>query len=71
MAQWDLTSKIGAFLDRHLVFPLLEFLHVKQVYDERELLLGKLEIVKNTRMIDYAIDIYKQLYPSAPIPEGI
>ncbi|GIY31435.1 eukaryotic translation initiation factor 3 subunit E [Caerostris darwini] len=71
MAQYDLTSKIGAYLDRHLVFPLLEFLHVKQVYDERELLLGKLEIVKNTRMIDYAIDIHKQLHPNAIIPEEL
>ena len=29
MAKWDLTSKIGPYLDRHLVFPLLEFLTVK------------------------------------------
>ncbi|GFU51988.1 eukaryotic translation initiation factor 3 subunit E-A [Nephila pilipes] len=41
------------------------------VYDERELLLGKLEIVKNTRMIDYAIDIHKQLHPNAVIPEEL
>ncbi|XP_042897232.1 eukaryotic translation initiation factor 3 subunit E-A isoform X2 [Parasteatoda tepidariorum] len=71
MAEWDLTPKIGAYLDRHLVFPLLEFLSVKQVYDERELLLGKLEMVKNTRMIDYAIDIYRLVYPDAPIPEEL
>ncbi|XP_035208159.1 eukaryotic translation initiation factor 3 subunit E-B-like isoform X2 [Stegodyphus dumicola] len=71
MAQWDLTSKISVYLDRHLVFPLLEFLSVKQVYDERELLLGKLEIVKNTRMIDYAIDIFKLLYPNEKIPEEL
>ena len=29
MAEWDLTPKIGPYLDRHLVFPLLEFLAVK------------------------------------------
>ena len=29
MAEWDLTAKIGPYLDRHLVFPLLEFLSVK------------------------------------------
>ena len=68
MAQWDLTFKIGYYLDRHLVFPLLEFLSVKQVYNERELLLGKLEMVKNTRMIDFAIDIYHLLYPDKDIP---
>ena len=38
MADWDLTSKIGPYLDRHLVFPLLEFLSVKEYYDETDLL---------------------------------
>lgn len=31
MAEWDLTSRMGQYLDRHLVFPLLEFLSVKEV----------------------------------------
>lgn len=31
MADYDLTSKLGPFLDRHLVFPLMEFLSVKRV----------------------------------------
>lgn len=31
MAKFDLTSKIGQYLDRHLVFPLLEFLSAKEV----------------------------------------
>ena len=29
MGEWDLTAKIGPYLDRHLVFPLLEFLSHK------------------------------------------
>ena len=31
MADWDLTAKIGPYLDRHLVFPLLEFLSVSSI----------------------------------------
>ncbi len=31
MAEWDLTTRLGRYLDRHLVFPLLEFLSVKGV----------------------------------------
>ena len=31
MAEYDLTSKIGGYLDRHLVFPMLEFLTEKKV----------------------------------------
>lgn len=30
-AEYDLTSKIGGYLDRHLVFPMLEFLTEKKV----------------------------------------
>lgn len=30
--KYDLTSRVGAYLDRHLVFPLLEFLSSKEVY---------------------------------------
>ena len=29
--QYDLTSVIGGYLDRHLVFPMLEFLSEKKV----------------------------------------
>lgn len=71
MAQWDLTYKIGAYLDRHLVFPLLEFLAVKKIHNEREILMGKFEIVKNTQMVDYAIDIFRQLYPDSSIPQDL
>ena len=31
VAQYDLTSVIGGYLDRHLVFPMLEFLSEKKV----------------------------------------
>ena len=40
-----------------------------QIYDENELLRGKLDILNKTNMVDYAIDIRKQLYPDQEIPE--
>lgn len=40
-----------------------------QIYDENELLQAKLDILSKTNMIDYAIDIRKQLYPNFEVPE--
>ena len=62
MAEYDLTSKIGCYLDRHLVFPLLEFLSEKDIFDEHDLQKGKLELLSNTNMVDFAMDVYKSLY---------
>ncbi|XP_044735036.1 eukaryotic translation initiation factor 3 subunit E isoform X3 [Chrysoperla carnea] len=69
MAKYDLTSRMVQYLDRHLVFPLLEFLSAKEIYDENELLQAKLDILSKTSMVDYAIDIRNQLYPNDPVPE--
>jgi len=68
MADWDLTAKIGPYLDRHLVFPLLEFLTVKEYYDETDLLRGKLDLLSNTSMVDFAMDVHKSLYPDKDVP---
>lgn len=40
-----------------------------QIYDEDELLQAKLNILSKTNMIDYTIDIRKQLYPNLEVPE--
>ncbi|ROT83032.1 hypothetical protein C7M84_023789 [Penaeus vannamei] len=68
MADYDLTSKLGPFLDRHLVFPLMEFLSVKRIYDETDLQRAKLELLSNTNMVDFAMDIHGSLYPGQPVP---
>lgn len=69
MAQHDLTGSLSRSLDRHLVFPLLEFLQVRGLYREEDLLQGKIELLSKTNMVDFAMDIYKNLHGSEQVPQ--
>merc|ERR1711976_1009620 len=71
MAEFDLTTRMGQYLDRHLVFPLLEFLSNKQIYDETEMLRGKLDLLKSTNMVDFAMDVHRGLYPDQEVPPAL
>ncbi|XP_074109566.1 eukaryotic translation initiation factor 3 subunit E-like [Cotesia typhae] len=71
MAKFDLTLKIIPYLDLHLGFPLLEYIDTKRIYDENELLHAKLGILSKTNMLDYVIDIRKQLYPDQEVSEEL
>ncbi|KAJ1560593.1 Eukaryotic translation initiation factor 3 subunit E [Cladochytrium tenue] len=61
LRRYDLTSKLSEYLDRHLVLPLLEFLSLKEIYPEKDLLNAKYDLLKATSMIDFANQIYKQI----------
>lgn len=69
MAQFDLTNDLAKYLDRHLVFPLLEFLSHKQMYDENDIQKGKIDLLEKTNMVDFAMDIYKHLYNKEDVPQ--
>ncbi|GAB2210130.1 hypothetical protein Drorol1_Dr00015388 [Drosera rotundifolia] len=56
-------------MDRHLVFPLLEFLQERELYSEEELLQAKIELLNDTNMVDYAMDIHKSLYHTEDVPQ--
>ncbi|KAI9587685.1 eukaryotic translation initiation factor 3 subunit E [Glossina fuscipes] len=71
MAQFDLTRINCQFLDRHLTFPLLEFLCGKEIYDQKELLEYILETVNKTNMIDYTMDTRKRLGLCQDMPEEL
>merc|ERR1712013_182549 len=67
--QYDLTAKVGPYLDRHLVFPLLEFLSSKEIFDEMELLRGRLELLQGTNMLDFVKDEYQRLNNTDEVPD--
>lgn len=70
MVEYDLTQVMSKYLDRHLVFPLLEFLGLKKdLYPEEDLLKAKLALLEKTNMVDFAMDMYKKLYKTDEIPQ--
>ncbi|XP_075512802.1 LOW QUALITY PROTEIN: eukaryotic translation initiation factor 3 subunit E-like [Primulina tabacum] len=68
-AKYDLTQRIAPQLDRHLVFPLLEFLQERGLYPEEDILKAKIQLLNHTNMVDYAMDIHKSLYRSEDVPQ--
>lgn len=71
MATFDLTPRIAPNLDRHLVFPILEFLQEHQMYPNEQMLKGKIELLNMTNMVDYAMDIHKSLYQTEDVPQDM
>lgn len=75
LEQWDLTSKISPFLDRHMMFPLLEYLdgliNAGTIsYASKDVAAARLALLRPTHMVDYAIDIYKSVHgESSQVPQ--
>ncbi|KAJ0784358.1 putative eukaryotic translation initiation factor 3 subunit E [Helianthus annuus] len=67
MAKYDLTPRIAPNLDQRLVFLLLEF--TRQLYPNDQILKAKFELLNNTNMVDYAVDIHKSLYHTEVVPQ--
>ncbi|KAG0270153.1 eukaryotic translation initiation factor 3 subunit E [Actinomortierella ambigua] len=70
-AKYDLTSKMIPFLDRHLIFPLLEFLSMNELYSDESLLQAKYELLSKTNMVDFTGQLYQKLKNSAEVPEDM
>eukprot|EP00010_Vexillifera_abyssalis_P003082 CAMPEP_0201558854 /NCGR_PEP_ID=MMETSP0173_2-20130828/70482_1 /ASSEMBLY_ACC=CAM_ASM_000268 /TAXON_ID=218659 /ORGANISM="Vexillifera sp., Strain DIVA3 564/2" /LENGTH=546 /DNA_ID=CAMNT_0047972495 /DNA_START=55 /DNA_END=1695 /DNA_ORIENTATION=- len=58
---YDLTARNSVFLDRHLILPLLEFLQSKNIYQEKDILQAKLDLLSKTNMVDFAVEIFQSL----------
>jgi translation initiation factor 3 subunit E len=71
MATYDLTYTIIQSLDRHQVFPLLQFLQEKKLYNAEDLTRAKLELVLKTKMLDTADEEYKALHKTDTVPQAM
>lgn len=69
MSDHDLTHELCKSLDRHLAFPLLEFLSHRQLYDDADIQRAKIDLLQKTNMVDYAAEIYQALYNTEDIPD--
>lgn len=58
---FELSPRLSKFMDRHLVFPILEFHQEKGLFDTNDILKAKLALLKSTNMVDFAMDIHKAL----------
>lgn len=66
----DLLPKLIPHLDRHLVFPLLEFNSGSNDADrENEVIRAKYELLKHTNMTDYVANLWQEINNSDSIPE--
>ncbi|KIM56914.1 hypothetical protein SCLCIDRAFT_131622 [Scleroderma citrinum Foug A] len=69
MAEYDLTKTIIPYLDRHLAFPLLAHLVETQLFPVEQVQTAQYELAKETNMVDYAVNLFEQLYPDKNIPD--
>mmetsp|Transcript_32599 Transcript_32599/g.48632 ORF Transcript_32599/g.48632 Transcript_32599/m.48632 type:complete len:521 (-) Transcript_32599:58-1620(-) len=74
-AAYDLTSNISPYLDLHMMFPLLEYIDSlissgSISYNAMDVAQARLELLKPTHMVDYAMDIYREVHgENAQIPQ--
>ncbi|KAG1672627.1 hypothetical protein FOA52_002108 [Chlamydomonas sp. UWO 241] len=69
--KYELSQTLAKFMDRHLVFPILEFHQEKGIYEARDIMEAKLALLKNTNMVDFAMDIYKVLNDTEEVPPAM
>lgn len=67
--KYDLTPKLIPNLDRHLIFPLFEFLDTNRFFSHEEMVQGKFDLLKNTNMPDFVGSLYKEIHNLAEVPD--
>ena len=68
-SEYDLLPKFIPHLDRHMIFPLLEFMSGQEGEDSTEVTKTKFELLKNTNMTDYLVGLWQEIHDSDDVPE--
>jgi len=66
---YDLTPKLIPNLDRHLIFPLLEFLDNNESFTHEEMVQAKYDLLKSTNMTDFVGSLYREIHNVDDVPE--
>jgi len=67
--QYNLTPKIGQYLDLHMLLKILNFYEKGELYDGNELLKAKIDLLSKTYMVAYATEEYQRLHNTKEEPE--
>ncbi|CCX09811.1 putative eukaryotic translation initiation factor 3 subunit EifCe [Pyronema domesticum] len=67
--KYDLTPKLIPNLDRHLVFPLLDFLDNHESFDSAEMVQAKFDLLKSSNMTDFVGQLYMSINNTDVVPE--
>ncbi|KAG5438317.1 hypothetical protein PCANB_002805 [Pneumocystis canis] len=61
LSQYDLVPRMLPYLDKHLIFPLLDFLQQKRIYEKNIILQAKYDLLVETYMTDYIMNLSQEM----------
>ncbi|KAI9809609.1 MAG: eukaryotic translation initiation factor 3 subunit E [Sarcosagium campestre] len=65
----DLLPKLITHFDRHLVFPLLEFISSQETEPADDMIKTKYELLKETNMTDYVANLWQDIHDTDEVPD--
>ncbi|KAK0538453.1 eukaryotic translation initiation factor 3 subunit E [Tilletia horrida] len=71
MAEYDLTSTIVPYIDRHLAVPLLSHLESIELFSAQDIAKAQYELARGTLMVDYTLLLHEKAFPGQTAPEQL
>lgn len=66
----DCTMEVLKYLDRHLIYPILDFAQTNELYSHTDMLQAKFDLLQETNMPGHSADLYKQLHEGSDLPSA-